>query len=81
VWRLQEPTFRKNAANKYYRRLLVTANVVPSSMILVTLMMVEALGSYETSVLTRTTRRNNPEDGIFYIKFNSTNISQNTLRL
>jgi hypothetical protein len=33
------------------RRLLVTANVLPSSPILVTLMM-EALSSFETSVLT-----------------------------
>jgi hypothetical protein len=43
--------------------LLVTANVVPSSPILVTLMM-EAIRSFETSVLIRATRRNIPEDGI-----------------
>jgi hypothetical protein len=47
------------------RPLLVTANVVPSSPSLVTLMM-EALNSYGTSVLTRATQRNIQEDGIFY---------------
>jgi hypothetical protein len=47
------------------RGLLVTANIVPSSPILVTLM-IEALNSSETLVLTRATQHNSPEGGILH---------------
>jgi hypothetical protein len=43
--------------------MLVTAKVVPSSPILVSLMM-EAIRASETPVLIRATRRHIPEDGI-----------------
>jgi hypothetical protein len=51
--------------NTLRRNLLVTANVVPSSLVLVTLM-VEAKHSSETLLLTRAILCNIPDDGILH---------------
>jgi hypothetical protein len=56
-------------------RLLVTTNI-PSSPILVTLIM-EAIHYSETSVLTKSTQCNIPEDGILHLK----SLLQQALRL
>jgi hypothetical protein len=74
---IQNTTQNTNYKNTEYKRqyfvflrsvcrLLVTTNVVPSSPILVTLMM-EAISSSETAVLTRATRRNITEGPILHI--------------
>jgi hypothetical protein len=62
---LKEPEIGPSASQflRSVLRLLVTANVIPSSLIFVT-WMIEAIFFSETSVFTRTTRCHIPEDGI-----------------
>jgi hypothetical protein len=60
---------KNQPANNNYSsvlQLLVTANIVPSSLIIFTLMM-EAIHCSEMSVITSVTRRHIPEDGIIIV--------------
>jgi hypothetical protein len=65
VWLLEEPSFPRNVFLSSEHLLLVADNVVPRTPTLTTLML-KAPHSFESSVLTRATRRTIPEDCILH---------------
>jgi hypothetical protein len=62
VDRISELGMLAITSNCYYCQLLVTANV--RSLLILSTLMMEAVRSFETSVLTRATRYHLSEDGI-----------------
>jgi hypothetical protein len=74
---LRRNTISHTAFLRSVLRLLVTANAVPCSPILVTLMM-EPIRSSVTSVITRATRRNIPDYGILQIFSSRSHFSKAT---
>jgi hypothetical protein len=65
VWLLYEPTIRWKYFLHNTLRFIVTANVVHTSPIVITMMM-EAVSSSERTVFIRVPQRNIPEDGILH---------------
>jgi hypothetical protein len=68
TYRLDHRYHENRRARKFLRgllQLLITANVVPCSLILFTLMM-GAIRSFEMPALIRATQRHIPEDGILH---------------
>jgi hypothetical protein len=61
-------TLAVTSKRRTLRRLLVMSNIVPSTPVLVTVM-IESLSSSEMSVLITATRRNIPEDAFLHLMY------------